>query len=98
MIRVRVSFDAEDLRRATARAEALGLSLTAYLRRLVAEDLAEKSQPPDRSPDRPSDISPICGLGDSGRSDISANKGRHIAEAIAADEVHPAKGAGATHR
>lgn len=94
MIRVRVSFDAEDLRRATARAEALGLSLTAYLRRLVAEDLAEKSQTSDRSPD----ISPICGLGDSGRSDISANKGRHIAEAIAADKVHPAKGAGAAHR
>lgn len=83
MIRVRVSFDAEDLRRAMARAEALGLSLTAYLRRLVAEDLAEKSQPPDRSPD----ISPICGLGDSGRSDISTNKGRFIAEAIAADKV-----------
>ena len=44
--------------------------------------------PPDlRESPREADISLICGLGASGRSDLSADKGRYIAEVIAADEI-----------
>lgn len=61
------------------RARALGLSFAGYVRRLLTENLEKEL--------RRADLSAICGLGASGRSDISENKGRHIAEAIAADEI-----------
>lgn len=79
MTRTQIALDSELLHRAKARAAELGLSFAGYMRRLLAHDLAE-------SP-RQADISTICGLGNSGRSDISANKGRYIAEAIAADKI-----------
>lgn len=79
MRRVSIAFDAGHFDSGKARAAALGLSFAAYLRHLLARDLAE-------SP-RNADISLICGLGASGRSDISADKGRHLAEAIAADKI-----------
>ena len=79
MKRTQIAFAAEHLDLGKARAAGLGLSFAAYLRRLLAQDLAE-------SP-READISMICGLGASGRSDISADKGRYIAEAIAADKI-----------
>lgn len=79
MRRMSIAFDAGHLDLGKARAAELGISFAAYMRRLLARDLRE-------SP-READISLICGLGASGRSDLSADKGRYIAEAIAADEI-----------
>lgn len=79
MRRTQIALDAGHLNLGKARAAGLGLSFAAYMRRLLAQDIEE-------SP-READISMICGLGASGRSDISANKGRYIAEAIAADKI-----------
>lgn len=78
-VRTRISLDPALPRRGPARARALGLSFAGYVRRLLIEDLEKEP--------RHADLSAICALGESGRSDLSENEGRHIAEAIAADEI-----------
>lgn len=85
MTRTQIAIDSEHLHRAKERAAELGVSFAAYMRRLLAQDLAEPLREADIP--READISMICGLGASGRSDISANKGRYLAEAIAADKI-----------
>ena len=70
---------ASGIRRTRMRAAALGLSFAGYVRRLLVEDLEKEP--------RRADLSAICALGESGRSDISENEGRYIAEAIAADTI-----------
>ena len=78
-VRTRISLDLALLRRGKARARELGLSFAGYVRRLLIEDLEKEP--------RPADLSAICASGESGRSDLSENEGRHLAEAIAADET-----------
>jgi hypothetical protein len=75
--RTQVTLDPELDRRAKRRAAELGVSFAEYVRRLVARDLAEE---------RPrGDISRIFGLGNSGRSDISARKQKYVGEAVEAE-------------
>ena len=74
MTRTQLSFDRETLRRARTRAGDLGISLAEYVRRLVAEDLG------DRSPQ--GDPSLVFDLGRSGGSNVAADKDRMIAEAM----------------
>jgi hypothetical protein len=76
--RMQVTLDPQQHRRAAGKAEALGVSLGEYLRRVVAADLDETS-------DERGDISEIFGIGDSGGSDIARHKDRDLGDAIAAD-------------
>ena len=78
-VRTRISLDPGLLRRGQARARELGLSFAGYVRRLLIEDLEKES--------RRADLSAISASGESGRSDLSENEGRHLAEAIADDEI-----------
>lgn len=76
MTRTQLSFEREMLHRARARADALGISLAEYVRRLVARDLGE----------RPGFVGPeaVFDLGRSGGSDVAADEDRMIAEAFGA--------------
>lgn len=76
--RMQVTLDAEQHRRAAAKAEALGVSLAEYLRRVVAADLEE-------APAVRGDISEVFGIGDSGGSDVARDKDHDLGEAVAAD-------------
>ena len=71
MKRVQVSLTPEEDRRARARAAELGISFAAYIRRLVARDLAEPQA--------------LFDLGDSGGSDVARAKHRYAGEAVQAD-------------
>lgn len=62
-------------RRAAKRAAELGISLTHYVRILVARDLI--------APERRADPSAMFDLGESGGSDVARHKDRMIGEAIA---------------
>lgn len=74
MVRTQITLESEDHRRAKQRAAQLGISLAAYLRRLVADDLGG---------DRPKgDVSQLFDLGGSGGSDISRHKDEYIGEAV----------------
>lgn len=77
MMRTQISLDPEEHRLARRRAHELGISLAEYLRRLLRRDLEEPNEPPG-------DISVIFGLGNSGGSDIAANKDTYVGEAVAA--------------
>jgi hypothetical protein len=77
MMRTQISFDAEEHKRAKARAASLGISFAEYVRRLVSRDLG-KEQPKG-------DISVIFGLGHSGGSDIARFKDEYIGEAVEAE-------------
>ena len=74
MTRTQLSFEREMLQRARDRADALGISLAEYVRRLVARDLGE----------RPGFVGPeaVFGLGSSGGSDVARDEDRMIAEAF----------------
>lgn len=74
MTRTQISFDSEMLQRARDRAHALGISLAAYIRRLVAEDLGDD--------DREGDPTAVFDLGSSGGSDIAAEKDAMLEEAF----------------
>ena len=76
MSRTQITLDPETQRRARRRANDLGVSFAQYVRGLVARDLG-------RSP-RTADPSAVFDLGDSGGSDIAANKDSMLGEAIAA--------------
>jgi hypothetical protein len=76
MVRTQISLDRELQRRARQRAIDSGLSLAEYVRRLVARDL-DRAEPK-------ADPSCVFDLGDSGGSNIAAEKDAMIAEAFAA--------------
>jgi hypothetical protein len=74
--RIQITMDPELLRRAQARAKELGVSLSEYVRRLVAGDLG-KPKP---------DISIVFDLCASGEpTDIARDKDKMIGEAVWAD-------------
>jgi hypothetical protein len=75
MHRTQITFDPAEHRRAKRRAAELGISLAEYVRRLVERDLA--------GPTPQSDPSGLFGLGDSGGSDVAAEKDRYVGEAVA---------------
>ena len=74
MTRTQLSFEREMLRRAQRRAGELGVSLAEYVRRLVAEDLEERTPV--------SDPMVVFNLGGSGGSDIGAEKDAMLGEAM----------------
>lgn len=76
MVRLQVTFSSEQHRRVRARAAELGISAAAYVRGLVARDLA--------GDDVAVDVSPLIGLGDSGGSDVARDKDRYVGDAVAA--------------
>ena len=67
--------DPAEHRRARRRAAELGISLAEYVRRLVREDL--------ESPAVRGDPTALFALGDSGGSDVAADKDVYVADAIA---------------
>ncbi len=75
-IRTQTPLDPERHAQARARAADLGVSLAEYMRRLVEQDVAR----PPRTVDR----SVVFDLGGGAPTDISADKDRLIAEAVAA--------------
>ncbi len=66
-------------RRAKARAEELGISFAAYVRRLIERDLG--------APTPAASVTNIFGIGDSGGSDVARHKDRYVGEAIEADKL-----------
>ncbi len=77
VLRMQVTFDDEQHRRAKARAAAAGISLAEYIRRLVAEDLSDR-------PVTPGEISELFDLGDSGGSDVARHKDDYVGTAAMA--------------
>jgi len=77
MTRTQITLDPELQRRARERATTLGISLTEYIRRLLARDLEQPKQPVD--PAR------VFDLGSSGGADIARDKDVLIGEAVAAE-------------
>lgn len=77
MTRTQLSFERETLRRARTKADALGISLAEYVRRLVAKDLGERSGPADPTV--------VFDLGSSGGSDIASDKDAMLAAAFRGD-------------
>lgn len=80
MSRTQISLDPEEHRLARRRAAEQGISLAAYIRRLVRDDLIEPVR-------KKADISVLFDLGDSGGSDIATHKDQYIGEAL--DAMHP---------
>ena len=76
MTRTQLSFRPEELQRARARAQELGVSLAEYVRRLVTKDLEVLD--PGTDPSR------VFDLGRSRGSDISREKDAMVAEAFGA--------------
>ncbi len=74
MTRTQLSFEREMLRQARTRADALGISLAEYVRRLVAEDLHSESPTADPGA--------VFNLGASGGSDIAAEKAAMLGQAF----------------
>lgn len=78
MSRTQVYLPAEEHRQARKRASELGISLTEYVRRLVHADLA--------GPEPVRDPAVLFDLGDSGGSDVAADKDAYLAAAVAGRE------------
>jgi hypothetical protein len=78
MTRTQVSFEREMLRRARSRAGELGLSLAAYVRHLVADDLAREAPSGDPTT--------VFNLGASGGSDIASDKAAMLGDAFSRSE------------
>lgn len=79
MARIQISLAREEQKRAKTRAAELGISFAEYIRRLVRADLE------DARPHR--DLSAIFDLGDSGGSDVAAEKDDYVDEAVEAEHV-----------
>jgi hypothetical protein len=75
MQRTQITLGAVEHRQARRRAAEQGISLAEYVRRLIRDDLA--------GPPRETDPRALFGLGDSGGSDVAANKDRYVGEATA---------------
>lgn len=76
MVRTQISLAADEHRRAKARAAELGVSLSEYIRRLVARDLGESGAQ--------ADVTRLFALGESGLTDVAANVDAYLAEALEA--------------
>ena len=76
MVRTQISLSPERHAQARTRAASLGISLAEYVRRLVDQDLAERSGEADRSV--------VFDLGTSRGSDVALEKARLIGEATGA--------------
>ncbi len=79
MVRTQIALETEDHRRAKRRAAELGVSLAEYVRATVRRDLGDPAQR--------GDISEIFGIADTGGSDVSRDKDRYVAEAVAANHA-----------
>ncbi len=79
MARTQITLDPEEHRRAVARARELGISFAAYVRRVIAADLA--------GPPRTADPSVLFDLGDGGPGDVAREKDRYLGEALAAERA-----------
>lgn len=77
MTRTQITLDPELQQRARERATTLGISLTEYIRRLLARDLEQPQQPVDPAL--------VFDLGSSGSADIARDKDVLIGEAVAAE-------------
>lgn len=75
-MRTQIDLQSEQHALVKRKAAELGISMAEYIRRLVEQDLAQTGPS--------SDISDIFGIGDSGGSDIAADRKGATAEAIAA--------------
>lgn len=82
MVRIQITLDAEDHRRAKRRAVELDVSLAEYVRRTVRRDLGDRGAA--------TDVTAALDLFDSGGSDIARNKDAYIGEAV--DGMHRARG------
>ncbi|HUG83770.1 MAG TPA: hypothetical protein VMM13_04350 [Euzebya sp.] len=78
-IRMQVTIEEADHRRARERAASLGISLAEYIRRLVRRDLT------DRDPSPTSSLDDLFGIGDSGGSDVAAQQDEYLGQALSAD-------------
>lgn len=78
--RMQITIPEADHARVAENAAAMGISIAEYMRRLVRRDL--ENRPPSTA-----DVSELVGIGDSGGSDVAADKQRYLAEAVAADKV-----------
>jgi hypothetical protein len=74
LVRTQISLPSDDHRRAKGRAAELGVSLSEYIRRLVARDLGE--------PPVTADVTRLFGLGDAGRGDVSSDVDAQVAAAL----------------
>lgn len=74
MVRMQISLEAENHRRARRRAADLGISVAEYVRRLVSRDLGDTAGG--------SDPQALFDLGDSGGSDVARDKHRYVGEAV----------------
>jgi plasmid stability protein len=83
MIRTQIALDSDEHRRAKQRAAEQGVSLAEYLRKLVRRDLRAEELPG-------ADIGAVFGLGDSGGSDIAANKDDYLGDAVEAQYLRKA--------
>jgi hypothetical protein len=87
-MRMQVTLDVDQHRRAAAKAEAMGISLAEYVRRVIAADLDEEGSDSG-------DISDIFGIGESSGSDVARHKHRELGEAVAAGVGGAQQSAGA---
>jgi len=81
MVRTQITFDSETQKRARRRASELGISMSEYVRQVVARDLGSSKTTVDVS-----SIFDLGNSGDSGDSDIANHKDEMIGEAI--DAAH----------
>jgi hypothetical protein len=81
MHRTQILLDPADHRKARRRASELGISLSEYIRRLVAHDLG--------GPRPRADVAALFDLGDSGGSDVARDKDTYLGEAAAATHAPP---------
>jgi hypothetical protein len=86
MARTQLSLTLEQHRKASKRAEELGISLAEYVRRLVDADLNDLA--------RPVDVSVIFDLGRSGGSDIARHEDEYVGEAVEAEYHRESKPSG----
>ncbi|HET6630748.1 MAG TPA: hypothetical protein VFG91_13305 [Woeseiaceae bacterium] len=75
MYRTQITLDPELQHRARKRAQALGISFSDYVRRLLARDL-------DASAAETLRADTVFDLGDSGRSDVARGKDAMVGEAV----------------
>lgn len=81
MRRTQITLEPELQQRARRRAQALGVSFSEYLRRLLERDLGGSV--------KESSASSIFDLGDSGGSDIAGHKDVMVGEAVVARSTRP---------
>jgi hypothetical protein len=84
MVRTQVYFSEEQHRALRQAAEREGVSMTAFLRRLVERELLGKFKSQDYAKDA---VMALADLGRSGRSDISENHDEALAEALRDETV-----------